>query len=309
MDVENNSMKCYCLIIAIMSIFWTALADSKYDHVAKLEAQFNEGSSVDYHDLDDLQIIANDAGPSVVPYLRQMLLSKDKQKSAIASTLLGDVGGEEAIIALQQIHNAKPGMYLDPLCRAMASRGTQEDIIFLTKALSQPPPNDWWQDRVTAAFSLGILRAKEAVPALYDAASKAHRYELHGAVAEDVIFWILNDPMSVVARDVRPPDRDIISAIIVNGIYGIRGLSSLFDRNLKGYWVRKNDLWTFIRKRRTELLGPEISFNIHLSPDGTRALVRVDLEIETNSGFFYSYVLQKTNHAWKVRSIRLTGGR
>ncbi|MBN1568553.1 MAG: HEAT repeat domain-containing protein [Acidobacteria bacterium] len=298
-------MKKFYPITISLCLLWAVHANPQYNRVHQLRDAFNKEGNVNSFDLLPLAI---DAGKDAVPYLKQMLSSKDNEKIERAAVLLGYIGGEEAIIALKEAHKSESEVFHWALCKAVASRGNKEDVSFLIKALLPDASHDWWESRLTAAFSLGILRAKDSVPALIRAAKEAGESDLYGFVAEEVISWIQSEQASHIVGDISQPERDIYSAIFANGIFGIRNFIKLFDCNLHGQWIRQQNLWAFQKVDSGRREYPEISFNIHLSPDENRAFVVIDLLQQPNQGYIYNYVLRKIDSNWRVWNISLRGG-
>jgi hypothetical protein len=290
------------LMIVVPWMFWIAFGGTQNDSVDILKKALNGGS---YESFFDLVPIAIDAGPSAVPYLKQMLSSKDPKKKINAAELLAYIGGEEAIEALQDAQEAGSREFDWALCSAVASRGNRSDIMFLINAMNPNHPHS--QDfSPTAIYSLGILRAKEAIPAL-ERETKREAGDIRADAAKDVLNWIRGKPVSVRAEELSTPDRDIISAIFVNGIPRTRIFKQLKDRERNAFWIRKKNLWEFRKDHKGDGF-PAISFDIHLSPDESRALVIVDVVWVPGSSTKYNFILQKTESTWKLRSITLIGG-
>jgi hypothetical protein len=299
-------VKNICLIFVAALFCWVMFADVQDEYASRLIEKIEKEPKADALDLLPLAI---DAGPDAITVTKQMLSSSDENIRSTGADLLGYLGGEAAIRVLQEARRGNSKAFYCALCSAVASRGSNEDILFLSKALSPEPSYDWWEARVAAVFSLGVLRARETLPVLKQVAKEAKSSELQGRIARDVILWIRSGPISVIADSIGLPDRSIIATIFNCGIYGIRDIRMLHDPELKGYWIYKENSWNFQRGDKGGILElPEISFNIHLSPDGKRALAVVDFVKYPNTGYRYNYVLEKSNSSWKVQTLTLRGG-
>ncbi|HEV7787253.1 MAG TPA: hypothetical protein VGQ28_18065 [Thermoanaerobaculia bacterium] len=184
---------------------------------------------------------------------------------------------------------------------AMSStRLTAKKRAFLENCLKGEHFGDTWMPIVSAAFSLGVLRASESREALERTAKKTPESIASGA-AEEALRWIALGQWKIEASSmakIEPP----IAAVLRNGVPRTDEAERFFDSDRHLDWIREGATW---RVQETDRQGgvPSLSFHVHVSPDGMRALVSVGVTFGSQNGVGYNYVLRKAGAEWVVQSV------
>ena len=258
-------------------------------------------------DPDDNRLVleaAIDAGSSAVPYLERLLSRGTEPQRILSLVALAYVGGDDAIRALQNEFGRRPGIEVLPyLSYALGSRGNPDDRAFLIRSLAGEANDDDGHSVVSAALSLGVLRAAEAVPALTRTLRKDPGTSASQA-AETALSWMTRRK-GEAPLDLAGPDAAIIAALLENGVPGDYEADEFVDDERGGTWVRRANRWSF-RPGVSNRRYPSISIDVHSSPDSQRALVSIGLGFGLKNGSGYDYVLRKISGRWAVQSVMPT---
>ena len=252
----------------------------------------------------DMKRAALEAGNGGIPLLEEAL--NDPVRQGLAVVGLAYLGGPKSTELLRR-HYEKTGAGKSGLCFALASTGTPEDRKFLIESLVVEDTlfgNDWYT-RACAAYSLGVLRAREAIPALERTARKKDgRFD--SAAAEAALRWIQEDPPSVPHLS-NPSERDrVILAVLGHAIPSTDRSDVFFEEQASRLWENRGAGWR-VRTVTTEPEDtPSISFDVFITNDGQRALCAVGLHFGHLDAIGYDYVLRKDNDTWKVVGLILT---
>lgn len=255
--------------------------------------------------MDEIPAIAIDAGPAAIPLLSETLARDKGHRATLAAVGLAYIGGEAAVDALLQHYKVTK----DPRMKALiatamgSTKLTAANRAFLEDCLQGEHFGTAWMPIVSAAFSLGVLRASESREAL-EATVKKSSGSIAAGAAREALRWISQGNWNVdiaPTADVEPP----IIAILRNGIPRTDEVERYFDSDRSFYWVRKGNTWT-VEKKSDERDTPSMSFRLHLSPDGARALVSVGITFGPLNGSGYDYVLRKVDKDWVVQSVFFT---
>jgi hypothetical protein len=255
--------------------------------------------------VDGLPQAAIDAGPSAIPVLREILTRDQSRQGQLAAVALAYIGGETTVdLLLQRFKATKDLQIKSLLATAMAStRLSAENRVFLEDCLRGEQFGDEWMPIVSAAFSLGVLRASESRAAL-EKTSKETPGSIASGAAEEALRWIAVDnwklEIAPVAK-VEPP----IGAVLRNGVPRTNEAARFFDPDRHLYWIREGSTWR-VKEADSHGDAPSLSFHVHMSPDGTRALVSVGVTFGPLDGVGYDYVLRKESTEWVVQSVFFT---
>jgi len=242
---------------------------------------------------------AIEAGPAAVPVLGKLLqrLNGEEQKSVVRGALMM-IGGTQAVSILQTEYEKgeeDAGIFL---AIAMASVDSKRNRETLTRLLTKDPARD--HDIIAAAaFSLGLLRATEALPSLRALAQgPADRNTTDAAkLAIQSIekgFWkIKSQPLDARQR--------ILAAILKVGIPD-EDYEYFFDETGGGFWRYNPAGWTFTKGEPQDRSssGPEVD-DIFVSSDGRRAFVSIRVFCGPRCAVGYGYSLRQDGRDWKVQ--------
>ena len=163
---------------------------------------------------------AIDAGPSALPCITKALGQYTQSKRQVALWTLAYLGGDPAIETLQHESIVRPGPGVTAaLCAALATRGNQQDRSVLVQTLEARPLDssiDAWQAVTSAALSLGILRAEEAIPALEKAVREAGG--ITGQAAQLAASWIRDGPFGLDVTNLSSAEAPVLAAAVANGV-------------------------------------------------------------------------------------------
>ncbi len=288
-------------VLAVWVLACPALAPSSSPAIQKLKSLIDKGAGLS-NVFDEVPQAAVDAGPEAIPMLRGVLSWGQKEQGDIAAVALAFIGGEPAVDLLWQRYRATkdPGNKTLLAIAMSSARLTTKRRAFLEDCLQGEHFGTEWMPAVSAAFSLGVLRASDSREALEKNAKEGPGSIASGA-AEEALRWIAQGYWTLEASSlakIEPP----IAAVLRNGVPGTERAGRFFDPDRHLYWTRDGTTW---RVREGEGHGevPSLSFRVHTSPDGKRATVSVGVRFGPQNGVGYMYVLRKAGSEWKVQSV------
>jgi hypothetical protein len=250
--------------------------------------------------------LATELGEAAVPMLIRRLKSAttDEDRRSTA-TALAYIGGHAAVEALEQRVTITPASWAKmPLYFAATSAPSRKLVAALISGLEGPHYGDEWPEMVAAAYSLGIMREKEAVPELQKSAnidkgfaSEAARYALE---------WIRN-PAPTVSIHAPAANDDLVRALIQAGLPAPSRFTNLCEgvtpprtwKQADGGWVIDPGCTSESRKR-------QVTMTTYRSTDGLRAIVSIGFVFGPLDGVGYDYVLRKVGKAWVVTGLLFT---
>jgi len=244
---------------------------------------------------DDTPGIVLDTSPADVPGLAALLARGTESQQMAAAKALGHGGGDAAIAALRANAGAPwaaPMLYL-----ALSIRGMPADREELLSALDVKdgrwPPEG-------AALALGVLRAREAVPALERLAT-GDGSDM-SAAAREALRWIRQGAWRVDGLPAASDQDRIIAAVFRNGIPRTDGVSLFNDDERGGAWISDGDGWRF-RAGARAADAPQLGFNVRFNAQRTRAILSVSVVFGPLNGSGYDYVLSREPDGWTVRGV------
>jgi len=246
---------------------------------------------------------AIDAGPEAIPYLKHVLTAGTPEKVSIASAALMYIGGDEAIAALRDEYDRTKSLVAkNVLCIALAARGTREDRDFLMRSLQGKHIGDEWEPIVAAAFSLGVLHAKDALESLRTTAGDGKDGSAASDAASQAVRWIEHGPWKVQLPD-QPDESDrIVAAALANGIPWPIDENTWVAARDKSAWHLDHDVWT-MHSRDDAGASPMIGHSVHVNPAGDRAILSMGRLLGPLNGSGYDFVLRKVGGVWKVEAV------
>ena len=247
---------------------------------------------------DELLNAAVDAGPPAIPALRGLLgrfSGGDKRLWTLGA--IATIGGDDAITIIRQEYqrtrdeDIKAG--LAAVLSSVDSPGNRAELV---RMLSDDPDDSSTIE--TAALSLGLLRAREAISALRTLVKESEPSE-----AALALKWIEKGYWNVAVRPSTDQGR-AIAAVLRNGSPNIKETDYVFDEE-EGYWKHSSSGWTFSRGEPAggNTNGPTIG--AHVGAEGSRALVRVDLLCGPRCGTGYAFVLRREGAEWKIQMMAM----
>ena len=275
-------------------------------------------SDIDSSDLlKKLFNLVIDAGPPISPFLEKMIL--EEKHSRWVRVFLATIGNEKSIDTLQTGYEPRilskqksvdneMAFIEESLCLARAARKNKEDIKFLISIL----PKYYYMVLPSAQAELNLvaIRAAEAIPA-FKRESERNPKDLYW---KDSLERIQTAPARVDVQKLDNSGKELIADVFSNGIPYFFGAQEVFDRKNGGIWKREGNAWIFDTKPVDEsvLYYFTIDFDVHISPDNKRSIVRV--EQQTGQGrasrsadiYGYEYYLEKKDSSWQIRWLRNT---
>ena len=162
-----------------------------------------------------------------------------------------------------------------------------------------------WPPIQQAAFSLGVLRAKEVKSALEQTASKKEGFA--SAAAECALKWFDGDIWRVTPGQNISTRDSVILSLIRFGIPRMDESTSFLEKESYRVWRREGKTWMWESTNKASLEDiPTISFQVHIAPDSKRAICSVGLTFGPLNGGGYNFVLRKNAGVWGVIGVMQT---
>ncbi len=160
------------------------------------------------------------------------------------------------------------------------------------------------------AQALAYLGGEEAVAALCDRDSvgrlqlTANRSpgSVDSVAAEEAIRWIRQGALVVDAKDLDPA----IAVVLRHGIPSTPESQPFFDPVRHRVWVLHGTRWESRSGDGSDVDLPNMSFEVHTSADGQRALVSVGVAFGPLQGNGYDFVLRRVGATWQVQAVLFT---
>lgn len=255
---------------------------------------------------EELPKAAIDAGPSAIPALRdrlQRLPEGDKRLIALAA--IAFIGGDAAIpIVRAEYERAKnedlKAEMKSGLAATLSTVDSAENRTQLIQMLNDDPKD--WSTVEAAAFSLGLLRAQEAIPALRRVPKDSNRGGFPQA-ADLALKWI-DKGYWTIATSPSTDEGRAIAAVLRNGSPNIKENDYVFDEKGGVLWKHGSAGWSFTRGDLPgSSRGPTVS--AHIGTEGSRAMVTVDTHCGPLCSTGYAFFLRREAGNWKVQMIVL----
>jgi hypothetical protein len=292
-------MKIHIITLIVISLIGTQ-GTGRSESVDSLNSMLSNYTKPSADQLWQLRIQAIDCGSAAIPYLEDVLLNDESMlKRSTAGQLLAIIGGERAVDILQKAYESGVDGLKEALCIAIASRGNEKDVNFLVRTVREENNEIWIP--MQAALTLGVLRAREAIPDL-ELAIKRNPSNRGAFYALD---WIKREPTPARTKNINGIDGDIISAMFRSGIPMIENCEFILDKTNGGMWRRSGKEWIFTKGNcGVSMCQNRIEFDIHVSSDEERAIAGVSLYI--SSAFSnYNYILKRAEGSWRVSGLLL----
>jgi hypothetical protein len=244
---------------------------------------------------------AIDAGPSVVPALREFVQrSGNKEQRLLGLEAASLIGGPEVIdLVRSEYKRGRDDLQRRLLARVLPSADTIENRRELIGMLGVT--DDRWLIH-DAALSLGVLRASEAVAAL-KRVSKSGGADYSGAKV--ALNWIQAGYRQVGPIPVGEDSR-VIAAVLRNGSPNIDEKGIVIDSGAGGFWSFTSNKWVSTAGPTSPTVAsasPSITGSIGV--EGSLALVSVELVCGGLCGTGYRFVLRKSGIDWKIQMLNL----
>jgi membrane protein YdbS with pleckstrin-like domain len=200
-----------------------------------------------------------------------------------AITALGLAGGDLAIEALARLQDDHA---IRTQCLPRAARGNAEDRAFLIRVLDE-------RGLDFAAYALGALRERSAVPALERDGGKSTP-----RASDEALRWIREGPWQV-ALPARPSEHDrVVAAALRNGIPAIGGGRTWTDGRGSGAWRLDGRTWRYLRTGARAF--PMIGFRSTIGANRDRAILAIDVLYRRSNAIGYRYYLVRKAGEWRV---------
>lgn len=304
---ERSHLMQSVLTLAILGLFLSGVAGQEASEVSRLRAVIDDAATQDsVAAARAVPTAALEAGTLATPFLRGLLgRSKNDEKRELALLALAYIGGPAAVELLRREWKRTAGTTERSLLAfAIASTGSKQDRAFLIRSLKGEHFGDAWMPIVSAALSLGVLRAREAIPALEATARKVPD-SISSHAAAEALRWIRQGRWSVDVPGSTAADR-AIATVIANGIPRTDEAERFYDSDRQGYWQVGKEVWTFARESGQDEKVPSLSFKVHIEQGGNRALVSTSVYFGPLNAVGYDYVLRRESGNWLLQGVFFT---
>jgi hypothetical protein len=252
---------------------------------------------------DELPKATVDAGPSAIPALRDLLQRlPEGDKRLITLAAIAFIGGDAAIPIVRAEYARTKDEDLKAeiktgLAATLSTVDSAENRAQLIRMLSDDPED--WSTVEAAALSLGLLRVKEAIPALRRVPKDPN---LASSQAADLALqWIDRGYWNIATAPSNDEGR-AIAAVLRNGSPNIKESDYVLDERDGALWKHGSSGWSFTRGDLPgNSGGPKVS--AHIGTEGSRALVTVDMHCGPLCGTGYAFFLRREGGNWKVQMI------
>lgn len=297
---RSSPIYTFLLVLTILGIPSLAAAqNAAVQHLLELLSRWDPASSDTPEEFTHATI---EAGPAAIPALREVVErhENDMQRD-LGLAALGFIGGSAAVSLLKREYDEGDTRLEGLLAFAFASMDSPENRSILIRILEADPTSESRPLIQEAAWSLGILRATEAIDSLRMVAQRRPIFA-DSSAARDALRWIEKGFWRVATERLTEQER-AVAAVLRNGIPGISEGWFYIDSEQKGFWILGTSGWTFDQTKPEGEASGMISFDTFISSDGTRALVSVGLHCGMLCGFGYDYLLRRDETDWKVQAL------
>lgn len=251
--------------------------------------------------------LAVELGKAALPQLESRLekASSDQEREALG-TAIAYIGGTSAISSLRAAVQHSSSLQLkDRVAFAIPSEPSKELTDLLLTYLQGPHLGDGWPLIVQSAYSLGIMRTRDAVTALRATADQHEKYSTFASsAARDALDWIAGPDVTVKFLASAQND-DLLQAVLSSGVPTINRRSSWCELSAGRSWKKVQRSW-IVEPGCSHGKEPTIGFDAFRSSDGTRAVVAIGFHLGPLDGAGYNYLLQKRGDQWVVTGLEFT---
>jgi hypothetical protein len=274
-----------------------------------LTAKGIDADQMGSHGISQSERSVLEAGETAIPLLKTGLSDgSNDQRRAVGMYLLSLVGTNEARDILRHQYNLRREPWTKVLLIfCMSVLGDHADVPFLIDSLKGEHYGDEWPPIEQAALALGILRAKEAIPALKSCASE-DTGSIASDAAKEALKWMTHGPPSTPQINDAPEREQILLTMFRSGIPRTDWANVFYEEDHHLKWSFANGGWTFQKVvfERAASDAPSIRFDVHVTKDHSKALVAVGMTFGPLNGKGYNYLLKKVNGQWKVVAMLST---
>jgi hypothetical protein len=260
-----------------------------------------------HNHIDTKISLAVELGKAALPQLEARLekANNDQEREALGAAI-AYIGGASAISSLKAAVERSSSLQLkDRVAFAIPSEPSKELIDLLESYLQGPHLGDSWPVIVQSAYSLGIMRAREAVPVLRATADQHENYSTFASgAARDAIDWVAGPDVTVKFLASSPND-DLLQAVLSSGVPTINRRSAWCERSAGRSWNRVQRSW-IVEPGCSHGKEPTIGFDAFRSSDGMRAVVAIGFHLGPLDGAGYNYLLEKRGDQWVVTGLEFT---
>src|SRR5262249_30750366 len=150
-----------------------------------------------------------------------------------------------------------------------------------------------------SAYSLGVMRAHDAVPALRANADEPEQNSTFASgAARDALDWISGPAVSVRIL-AKGPNDDLLKAILSSGVPTINRRSAWCGSSAQRSWTRTERTWT-LKSGCSREKEPAVGPDVFRSSDGQRAIAAIGFVLGPKDGAGYNCLLRKQGDHWVV---------
>lgn len=257
--------------------------------------------------MDRKTTLAVELGEAALPQLESRLdkATNDQERESLG-TAIAYIGGPSAITSLKAASLRGSSLEVkNRLAFVIPSAPSAELTVLLEKYLEGPHTGTQWPLIVQAAYSLGVMRAHGAVPALRATADQHEQYSTFASsAARDALAWIAG-PDTTVRILAKGPNDDLLGAIVSAGIPTINRSSFWCESSAHRSWSRTRRTWT-LKSGCSHGSEPTLGIDVFRSSDGQRAVVSIGFSLGPKDGAGYNYLLRKQGDHWVVTGLEFT---
>jgi hypothetical protein len=249
--------------------------------------------------------LAVEMGAAAIPVLAdRMQRTRNAGERINLENSIAYIGGPQAVAVLEQETQTRPtpiAQMIFAFSIPSAPSGALNKV--LIQYLNGPQTGTEWSSIQQAAYSLGIMRVRAAVPALQSAATKPGG---GGTAAREALHWMARPGLRARFQASTPND-DLLQAILAAGLPDISRSDSWCESHAKQRnWKKTPEVWIVRSGCPVGPAGHDLSVDAFNSPDGTRAIVAIGMKLGPNDGVGFTYLLRRVGRSWKVVGLQPT---
>jgi len=278
----------------------------------------NEDNLYTLIDLDSINPaikIIFDTGESSIPMLKKALNDKTniirRHFAALGFTL---IGGEKSKKILQNAYEQTNDKTINTyLCYTMASTGSDEDIEYLVENVKSSSGGGQGAATLAALLSLRVLKPAEIL-SMVSSYVKSENSTIFLEDAEMAATLLGISGAKTPQAEYAQGRDQIVLTLFRYGIPRVNESKTFIETSSKRIWMYSDGSWLFstdqMRQSDTNesylsYEPPSIHFDVHVTPDKSKALATVGLIFGPKNGVGYSYILRSSSPGWKVVGLML----
>ena len=250
----------------------------------------------------NVQRLCLEMGRKAIPILTDPLISGDPWRYEAAADCLLNIDSSEVIAVFRSVYGQKPSnpsksnAFLESaLCLSMSVTQSQRDIEFLISLLDGPRTLYGRFLTRSAAYSLAVLKAEQAKPALERRMAKYFPLD-HPMENNDIQLALdrINGKAWKTPQDRNDISADsVIFAVFRFGIPYTSFSDVFFDSEASRIWRRQGNTWAWEKGKAESPDRPSISFMVFITRDQSHAVCDVVVGNGPQSYQGHAFILRR----------------